>query len=118
RHLSYSTRSLRILPGEWSAAPLGVTQPGDPLGRRRVGGEQVGELDLTAGERVHDVLLGLRGLDVHGDASHADLQLLEGPGQRLAVADEAGAGTAGLELAASAEGPLAPVGGQRGGGHT
>src|SRR4051794_26783978 len=97
-----------------SLLPLSRAQPGDPVGRRRVGREERLEVDVAPGEGVDDVGLGLRRVHVHRNLAGALLQFGQRSGQRFAVADQAGAAAVGLVFPATGERHLQKRGRDRG----
>ena len=81
-----------------------LLQPGDPLGHRRVGREQVG--DPARAERVRDHQVrggGDRALRVERHRLGAHLDLAQRAGQRERVLGQPGTGLVGLVLAAAAD---------------
>src|SRR5690606_41174389 len=71
--------------GARSAAPVAGAQAGDPLLGRRVGAPEVGEVHAPPRQRVDDERAGVGRVDVHRDLAGTDLQLLQGPGERLEI---------------------------------
>ena len=91
----------------------------DALGGRRVGREQAGHVGAAAallalGEGVVDPGVRLRRADLHRPLLGDDLDVLEGPGERLAGAEQLGGAPVGLELARPAHRHLHQPGGDRG----
>src|SRR3954447_10195094 len=79
---------------------LAAAQSPHALRGRRVRAPQVGELDLATAQRVDDVRLRLRGVDVHRALLHVRIDLLECAGERLAVVQQVRTAGVGLELSA------------------
>src|SRR4051794_24969549 len=75
-----------------------VSQARDAVRGRRVRHEQVAELDLAARERVHDVGGRLGRRHVHRDLLGVRIDLLQGPSEGLAGAEQLGPRVVGLVL--------------------